>query len=102
VSAPSTIIIDVVLLFVLVEVDPADMAWWGRGHAPIKSRRTPPTGDERHNTSKSSPPADSLKESQLAGGRELLLGVGRHRPPIQTASLKAAARRDRRDMTAGA
>ena len=35
---------------------PADTACWGRCHAPIKSRRTSPTGDERHNKRKSGPP----------------------------------------------
>ena len=33
----------------------ADTACWGRCHAPIKSRRTSPTGDERHNKRKSGP-----------------------------------------------
>ena len=45
---------------------PADTACLGRCHAPIKSRRASPTGDERHNKRKSGHPADSLKESQLA------------------------------------
>jgi hypothetical protein len=35
---------------------PADRACFGRCHAPIKSRRTSPTGDERHNKSKSRHP----------------------------------------------
>src|SRR5215207_1260750 len=58
----------------------ADTACWRRCHASIKSRQTSPTGDERQNTRKSGPsPADSLKVSQLAAGRDLLHGVGRHR-----------------------
>ena len=62
----------------------------GRGHAPFKSRRTsrPATSD----TTKGSQarPADSLKESQLAAGRDLLLSAGHHRRGITTASLEAA------------
>src|SRR4029453_10890003 len=53
VSAPSTIM---ALVHVLSRPDagrPADRACWGRCHAPIKSRRTSPTGDERHNKRKS-------------------------------------------------
>jgi hypothetical protein len=50
-------------------------------HAPIKSRQTSLTGDERHNKRKSGPQADSLKESQLAAGRDLLFGIGRRRRP---------------------
>ena len=69
---------------------PADIACWGRCHAPIKSRRTSPTGDERHSESQSGPTADSVKASQLAAGRSLP-----SRPdvtaPIQTASVKATA-----------
>src|SRR5215207_7776519 len=66
----------------------ADTACWRRCHASIKSRQTSPTGDERQNTRKSGPsPADSLKESQLAAGRDLLHGVGRHR---RTASKQQA------------
>jgi hypothetical protein len=58
----------------------ADTACWRRCHASIKSRQTSPTGDERQNTRKSGPsPADSLKESQLAAGRDHLQRVGRHR-----------------------
>src|SRR4051794_38046495 len=61
-------------------VDVADTACWRRRHASIKSRQTSPTGDERQNKSKSGPsPADRLKESQLAAGRDLHAGVGRHR-----------------------
>src|SRR5215217_6998813 len=37
-------------------------------------------------------PADSLKESQLAAGRDFLLGLGRHRPPE---SKQQASRRQR-------
>src|SRR4051795_13658152 len=59
----------------------------------IKSRRTSPTGDERHNKGSQAKPADSLKESQLAARS----GPS---PPrrtsqttrIQTASLNAIAR----------
>jgi hypothetical protein len=51
----------------------------------IKSRRTSPTGDERHSESQSGPRADSVKASQIAAGRSLFA-----RPdvtgPIQTAS----------------
>ena len=47
VSAPSTII-DLVHLHLDLSGHPADTACWGRCHAPIKSRRTSPTGDERH------------------------------------------------------
>src|SRR4051812_28431675 len=50
---------------------PADTACLGRGHAPIKSRRTSPTGDERHSERQSGQRADSVKESQLAAGRSL-------------------------------
>src|SRR4051812_44707083 len=57
----------------------ADTACCGRCHAPIKSRQTSPTGDERQNKRKSDPRVDSLKESQLAAGRDLLLSVGRRR-----------------------
>src|SRR5215218_10139488 len=45
------------------------MACLGRCHAPMKSRRTSSTGDERHSERWSGPTADSLKESQLAAGR---------------------------------
>jgi hypothetical protein len=44
-------------------------------------RRTSPTGDERHNKSKSGPTGRQPQREQLAAGRDLLLGVGRHRPP---------------------
>jgi hypothetical protein len=54
----------------------------GALHMPsIKSRQTSPTGDERHNKRKSDPRVDSLKESQLAAGRDLLLSVGRRQHP---------------------
>ncbi len=59
----------------------------------IKSRRTSPTGDERHSERWSGPNgADSLKESQLAAGPR---PSPRHRtsptPQITTASVKAGA-----------
>src|SRR5215213_2076057 len=62
----------------------ADTACWRRCHASdlfgCTPRRTSPTGDERHNKRKSGPArVDSVKESQLAAGRDLLLSVGRHR-----------------------
>src|SRR4051812_24783243 len=58
----------------------ADTACWRRCHASIKSRQTSPAGDERQNTRKSgSSPADNLKGSQLAAGREPPFSVGRHR-----------------------
>ena len=66
VSAPSTIIRPSSCSPRPTAGRPADRACWGRCHAPIKSRRASPTGDERHNKRKSGPPADSLKESQLA------------------------------------
>jgi hypothetical protein len=70
---------------------PADRACWGRCHAPIKSRRTSPTGDERHNKRRSGPRADSLKESQLAA-RSGPSPPRRTSPrPIETASLEAMA-----------
>ena len=72
----------------------ADTACWRHCHASIKSRQTSPTGDERQNKRKSGPsPADSLKESQLAAGRDPLHRVGRHRRAgIRTASLQAVVR----------
>jgi hypothetical protein len=54
VSAPSTII-DLVHLHLGFSGPPADTACWGRCHAPIKSRRTSPTGDERHSERWSGP-----------------------------------------------
>jgi hypothetical protein len=63
-------------------------------HAAIKSRRTCPTGDDRHNTGSQTTPADSLEESQLAAP------VGTLSPssdvadtPFERASLEAAASR---------
>ena len=54
-SAPSTIINP--SPFTSTESGhPADTACSGRCHAPIKSRRASPTGDERHNKSKSGHP----------------------------------------------
>ena len=75
----------------------ADTACCGRCHAPIKSRQTSLTGDERQNKRKSDPRVDSLNESQLAAGQDLLLSVGRRRRPEseQQASMRkyaAAAR----------
>ena len=91
VSAPSTIIDP--STSTSMSGPPADTACWGRCHAPIKSRRTSPTGDERHNKRKSGPTrADSLKESQLAAGRDHLHGVGRHRQPE---SKQQASKRER-------
>lgn len=72
---------------------PADTACWGRCHAPIKSRRISPTGDERHSERWSGPTADSLKESQLAAGQGAF--TSRRTSPtkrIETASLKGAVR----------
>jgi hypothetical protein len=69
VSAPSTIIDFVHLHF--AEWTPADTACLGRCHAPIKSRQSIPTGDERHSESQSGPRADSVNASQLAAGRSL-------------------------------
>jgi hypothetical protein len=69
---------------------PADTACWGRCHAPIKSRQTSPTGDERHSESWSGPTADSLKQSQLAAGQGAF--TSRRTSPtkrIETASLIA-------------
>ena len=93
-SAPSTIM--VLVPFTSTESGhPADMACWGRCHAPIKSRRDIP--DRRRATQR----ADRVKASQLAVGRSLIA-----RPdvtaPIQTASVEATQiwlarrRRDRR------
>ena len=47
----------------------------------IKSRQTSLAGDERHNKGSQARGADSLKESQLAAGRDHLLGIGRRRRP---------------------
>src|SRR4051795_9375554 len=69
-SAPSTII-EFVHLRSRLGGPPADTACLGRCHAPIKSRRTSPTGDERHSERQSGHPADSVKASQLAAGRSL-------------------------------
>src|SRR5215216_2585843 len=59
----------------------------------IKSRRTSPTGDERHSERWSGPTADSLKESQLAAGPGAFTS---HRTSpttrMETASLQGAAR----------
>ena len=67
VSAPSTIIRPRPSCPPLQCGPLADTACWRRCHASIKSRRTSPTGDERHSKRRSGPsPADSLKESQLA------------------------------------
>src|SRR4051812_7730466 len=90
VSAPSTII-DLVHLHIDRVGRPADTACWGRCHAPIKSRQTSPTGDERHSERWSGPTADSLNESQLAAGRGAF--TSRRTSPtsqIQTASLKGS------------
>jgi len=72
----------------------------------LKSRRTSPTGDERHNKRKSDRTSvDSLKESQLAADRDLLHRVGHHRRArsqqqalrarVRAADRRQAARRDR-------
>ena len=71
----------------------ADRACWGRCHAPIRSRRTSPTGDERHNKRKSGQPADSLKESQLAAGRDHPPRVGRHRQPNPNSKPRSGSER---------
>ena len=74
---------------------PADTACWGRCHAPIKSRRTSPTGDERHNKRKSGHPGRQPQRSQLAA-RSGPSPRRRTSPTrrIQTASLKAGSRTD--------
>ena len=77
----------------------ADTACLGRCHAPFKSRRTSPTGDERHNKRKSGPArADSLKESQLAAGRDHPQRVGRHR---RAQSQQQASKEQRGDHWSG-
>src|SRR4051812_39698053 len=45
----------------------------------IKSRRTPPTGDERHNKRKSGHPGRQPQRVSSPPGRDLLLGIGHHR-----------------------
>ena len=61
---------------------PADTACYGRCHAPVKSRRTSPTGDERHNTRKSGPPGPTAsKRVSSPPGRDHPHGVGHHRQP---------------------
>src|SRR5215204_5728166 len=71
----------------------ADMACWGRCHAPIKSRRDVPDQATSDTTKGSQAPrVDSLKESQLAAGRGRSLQ--RRTSPtrrIRTASLETAA-----------
>src|SRR3954447_20645597 len=85
-SAPSTII-EFVHLRSRLGGPPADTACLGRCHAPIKSRRTSPTGDERHSERQSGHPADSVKASQLAAGRSLPSSPD-VTAPIQTASVE--------------
>ena len=71
----------------------ADTACWRHCHASIKSRQRSPTGDERHNTSKSGPsrPTASMRVSSPPG-RDHRLRVGRHRhQAMRTASLDAVA-----------
>src|SRR5215210_1268842 len=90
-----------VLLYLDRDGPLADTACWRHCHASIKSRQTSPTGDERQNTRKSGPgPADSLKASQLAAGRDHPFGVGRHRranpiskPPSSSGAAPYEARR---------
>lgn len=61
-------------------------------HAPLKSRRTSATGDKRHNM-KSQTEVDSLKDSQVAAGRDHLLRAGHHpRAQSKQESLKAEVR----------
>src|SRR5918995_6967026 len=85
-----------VLLYLDGDGQLADTACWRRCHASIKSRQTSPIGDERQNKRKSGPdPADSLKVSQLAAGRDLLHGVGRHRRA--TSKQQASKRHSRLD-----
>jgi hypothetical protein len=69
------------------------------GAAPRSYQVTPdiPTGDERHNKRKSGHPADSLKESQLAAGPDLLLGIGHHQ---RTESQQQASKRKRVGLSA--
>ena len=93
-SAPSTII-DLRSPPPRLGGSPADTACCGRCHAPIKSRRTSRTGDERHSEVAQAPNGPTAcKESQLAAG------PGPSSPrrtsptaPITTASLQARAGR---------
>src|SRR5215212_1120425 len=69
-----------VLLYLDRDGQLADTACWRRCHASIKSRQTSPSATSDTTERKSGPsPADSLKVSQLAAGRDLLHGVGRRR-----------------------
>jgi hypothetical protein len=59
----------------------------------IKSRRTSPTGDERHNKRRSGPPADSPQRepARRPVGTISSASDGHRQPRIETASLKAGA-----------
>ena len=71
---------------------PADMACLGRCHAPIKSRRTSPTGDERHSKRWSGPHGRQPQRESARRRSGPSPRVGRHRrAAIETASLKAVA-----------
>jgi hypothetical protein len=67
------------------------MACWGRCHAPIKSRRTSPTGDKRHNkrSQANRPTASKRVSSPPVGTFSSASDVTDHR--IETASLEATA-----------
>jgi hypothetical protein len=69
---------------------PADRACWGRCHAPIKSRRTSPTGDERHNKRRSDPTGrQPQRESARRPVGTISSASDVTDPRIETASLTA-------------
>jgi hypothetical protein len=90
-SAPSTTI-SCVPFFSRLKWTPGGHGLLGAGHAPFKSRRTSPTGDERHNK-EVRPPAGQQPQRESARRRSgPLRSVGHHRPSeITTASLQADA-----------
>src|SRR3954470_20653518 len=67
------------------------MACWGRCHAPIKSRRDVP--DQRRATQQKQVRPNRRQPQRESARRqpESPLAAGRHRAPIQTASLDALA-----------
>src|SRR4051812_6622208 len=78
--------------FTSTEADsPADTACWGRYHAPIKSRRDVP--DQRRATQQKQVRPNGRQPQRESARRqpESPLAAGRHRAPIQTASLDALA-----------
>src|SRR4051812_20680267 len=82
VSAPSTIIIDIVLLFVLFEVD-TRRTWLAGGAATLLSshaRHPRPATSDTTKASQANRPTASKRVSSPPVGNPLL-GVGRHRPP---------------------